>query len=56
MAASGRKINLAVKVLWKIIRQIKGSTFVIQIISFNFADIPKRAGIPAKNVRQNLTF
>jgi hypothetical protein len=40
---AGTKKNLAVKVLWKIIRQIKGFTLLIQIISFNFADIKKRA-------------
>ena len=33
------KKNLAVKGLWKIIHQIKGFTLLIQIISFNFADI-----------------
>jgi hypothetical protein len=39
----GSKKNLVVKGLWKIIRQIKGFTLLIQIISFNFADIKKRA-------------
>jgi hypothetical protein len=39
------KKNLAVKVLWKIIHQIKGFTLLIQIISFNFADIIRTSKI-----------
>jgi hypothetical protein len=42
------KKNLAVKVLWKIIHQIKGFTLLIQIISFNFADIKQTTGLLAE--------
>jgi len=54
-----QKKNLAVKVLWKIIHQIKGFTLLIQIISFNFADINKwTIGSLAENHPnfKNLTF
>jgi hypothetical protein len=50
---AGTKKNLAVKVLWKIIHQIKGFTLLIQIISFNFADIKQTGGLLVERPDKN---
>jgi len=47
------KKNLAIKVLWKIIRQIKGFTLLIRIISFNFADTKQTGGLLLERAIKN---